>query len=100
VFVFRALWFARGFDSPLPSFDQNVAVASAGADDRSWSSHVEEFRAVRGATLAFFQDLPADAWTRRGVASDNPFSVRALAYLSAGHVIHHTKILRERYLGR
>ena len=100
LFVFRALWFARGFDSPLPSFDQNVAVSTAGADDRPWSSHVEEFRAVRAATLAFFQDLPIDAWTRRGVASGNPFSVRALAYLSAGHVIHHTKILRERYLGR
>jgi hypothetical protein len=59
---------------------------------------VEEFRAVRLATVAFFQDLPADAWTRRGVASGNPFTVRALAYISAGHVGHHMKILRERYL--
>jgi hypothetical protein len=100
LFVFRALWFARGFDSPLPSFDQNVAVSTAGADDRSWGSHVEEFRAVRAATLAFFQDLPADAWTRRGVASGNPFTVRALAYISAGHVSHHLKILQERYLHR
>jgi hypothetical protein len=59
---------------------------------------VEEFRAVRAATLAFFQNLPADAWTRRGVASGNPFTVRALAYLAAGHVAHHLCILRERYL--
>ena len=100
MFVFRALWFARGFDSPLPSFDQNVAVSTAGADDRSWGSHVEEFRAVRAATLAFFQDLPADAWMRRGVASGKPFTVRALAYIAAGHVSHHLKILRERYLPR
>ena len=100
LFVFRAMWFARGFDSPLPSFDQNVAIATAGADQRPWRSHVDEFRAVRAATLAFFQDLPDDAWVRRGVASGYPFTVRALAYLSAGHVSHHTKILRERYLRR
>src|SRR5687767_15957984 len=68
LFVFRAFWFARGFDSPLPSFDQNIAVSAAGAHARSWSSHVDEFRAVRAATLAFFQNLPADAWARRGVA--------------------------------
>lgn len=98
LFAFRALWFARGFDSPLPSFDQNVAIAGAAADDRSLSSHVEEFRAVRAATLALFRDLSADAWTRRGVASGNPFSVRALAYITAGHVAHHLKILRERYV--
>ena len=98
LFVFRALWFARGFDSPLPSFDQDVAVSTAGADARPWRSHVEEFRVVRAATLAFFDNLPADAWTRRGIASGNPFTVRALAYISAGHVTHHTKILQERYL--
>jgi len=98
LFVFRAFWFARGFDSPLPSFDQNVAIATAGADARSWSSLVEEFRAVRGATLPFFRSLPADAWMRRGVASGNPFTVRALAYITAGHVTHHMAILRERYL--
>jgi len=48
--------------------------------------------------LALFKHLPADAWARRGVASGNPFTVRALAYVVAGHVTHHTKILRERYL--
>jgi hypothetical protein len=98
VFVFRALWFARVLDSPLPKFDQNIAISAAGADKRSWSSHVEEFRAVRVATSAFFQNLPPDAWTRRGVASGKPFTVRALAYISVGHVAHHLKIVRERYL--
>jgi hypothetical protein len=97
-FVFRALWFARGFDTPLPSFDQNVAIAGAGADARSWSSHLDEFQAVRAATRTFFQSLPADAWARRGVASGNTFTVRALAYITAGHVTHHMRILRERYL--
>jgi len=98
LFVFRAFWFARGFDTPLPSFDQNVAVAGASANDRPWRTHVEDFRAVRGATLTFFHGLPAPAWDRRGVASDKPFTVRALAYLAAGHAIHHNRILRERYL--
>lgn len=96
-FVFRALWFARGFDSPLPSFDQNIAIAGAGAEARSWNSHVVEFEAVRAATLTFFQNLPAEAWLRRGVASGNTFTVRALAYITAGHVTHHMRILRERY---
>jgi hypothetical protein len=98
LFVFRAFWFARGFDTPLPSFDQNVAVDAAAADSREWRDLVGEFRSVRAATLAFFQSLPASAWDRRGVASGNPFSVRALAYLAAGHVTHHVGIVRERYL--
>ena len=98
LFVFRAFWFARGFEGPLPSFDQNVAVAAAAADARSWGSHVEEFRSIREATVAFFTSLPPDAWSRRGIASDKPFTVRALAYLAAGHVTHHMKILRERYM--
>lgn len=98
LFAFRAFWFARGFESPLPSFDQNVAVAAAQANDLAWRTHVEEFRAVRAATLTFFRGLPAAAWDRRGVASDNPYTVRALAYITAGHAIHHTRIVRERYL--
>ena len=98
LFVSRAFWFARGFDTPLPSFDQNVAVSAAGAQDRSWSSLVDEFQTVRASTLSFFKNLPDDAWMRRGIASDNPFTVRALAYMTVGHVTHHLRILRERYL--
>ena len=97
LFVFRAFWFARGFDSPLPSFEQDVAIASARADDRAWQDLVDEFQAVRASTVPFFRSLTAEAWTRRGIASDNPFSVRALAYLTVGHVTHHVKILQERY---
>lgn len=98
VFVFRTLWFARGFEEPLPSFDQDVAVTFAGADTRSWASHIEEFETVRAATMTLFRNLPEDAWTRRGIASGNPFTVRALAYIIAGHVTHHLKVLRERYI--
>jgi hypothetical protein len=98
VFLYRALWFARGFDTPLPTFDQDVAVPAAAADQFSWASHVEEFRAVRAATLAFFRNLPPEAWSRSGVASGNPVTVRALAYIIGGHTAHHIAILQERYL--
>jgi hypothetical protein len=98
VFMFRAMWFARGFTDPLPSFDQEVGFKAAESDEVSWASHIEEFRAIRSGTLAFCRNLPADAWLRSGIASDNPVSVRALVYISAGHVAHHVAILRERYL--
>lgn len=97
VFVYRALWFARGFATPLPSFDQTPAAAAARADEVAWASHLEEFRAVRLATLGFFRNLPSAAWLCRGIASDYPFTVRALAYIVAGHLAHHLGVLRDRY---
>jgi hypothetical protein len=98
LFVFRALWFARGFEEPLPSFDQNIAVAGAGADAVPWEDLVKEFRSIRQATLAFFRSLPPDAWSRAGIASGNPFTVRALAFITAGHVAHHLDVIRRFYL--
>ena len=96
-FAFRALWFARGFEEPLPGFDQNIAAAGANADGISWAAHIEEFRSVRLATISLLRNMPPDAWGRRGVASGNPFTVRAVAYIIAGHVEHHIGVLRERY---
>src|SRR3984957_16083949 len=93
-FAFRALWFARGFDSPLPGYDQNIAAAGAQADRLSWAVHVEEFRRVRLATISLFRNMPEEAWARAGLASDNRVSVRAVAYIIAGHVEHHNAILR------
>jgi hypothetical protein len=98
VFLMRALWFARSFDSAMPSFDQDIAVAGAGSDDVPWARHVEEFREIRLATLSFFRNLPEEAWTRKGIASGNPFTVRACAFVVAGHVLHHGAVLREKYL--
>ncbi|HEX5434965.1 MAG TPA: DinB family protein [Candidatus Angelobacter sp.] len=98
VFLFRAFWFARGFSTPLPSFDQNVAVNAAAADEISWTKHIEDFVAVRQASLNFFRNLPQPAWLLTGIASDNSFTVRSLAYIIAGHAAHHTGILQERYL--
>ncbi|MGI8769966.1 MAG: DinB family protein [Acidobacteriaceae bacterium] len=98
LFAFRALWFARGFKDPLPSYDQNVGASGAEADTIPWSAHIEDFRRVRLSTLSLFQNMPAEGWTRSGIASGNPFTVRALAYITAGHLAHHNAILRERYL--
>ena len=97
-FAFRALWFARGFEASLPSYDQNIAAAGAQADQVSWRAHVDEFCRVRLATIALFKNLPAEAWKRTGIASDNVFTVRAVAYIIPGHVTHHLRVLRERYL--
>ena len=99
VFLYRALWFARGFPGELPSMDQEVGVAGAEANNVSWADLTEEFRHVRLATLSFFRNLPPTAWSRSGVASGNPFTVRALAYIIAGHTKHHEAVIRERYLG-
>src|ERR1044072_7805024 len=98
IFLGRALWFARGFTDPLPSFDQEIAVTGASADRLSWADLVEEFRTVRLGTLSFFRNLQPEAWSRSGIASDNPVTVNAIAYIIGGHVVHHLNVLKERYL--
>ena len=97
-FAFRALWFARGFETPLPGYDQTIAAAGAEAEAIAWSAHVEEFKRIRLATISFFENCPAEAWMRAGVASEYRFTVRALAFIIAGHVTHHLQNLRQRYL--
>lgn len=98
IFVYRALWFARGLEGELPSFEQDPAVAAAHADAISWTRHVDEFRDVRRASLSFFRNLPPPSWDSRGRASGNSFTVRAMAYIVAGHAAHHLAVLREKYL--
>jgi len=96
-FAFRALWFARGFEPPLPGFDQNIGANGAEADRIPWLDHVEEFRLVRLSTICLFKNLPPAAWSRHGIADGKPFTVRALAFIVAGHLTHHLAILRDRY---
>jgi hypothetical protein len=98
VFAFRALWFARGFSGPLPSFDQNTGASAAQADRYPWADHVQEFQNIRQATVTLFRNLPDEAWARSGVASGMLVTVNALAYIIAGHVAHHVAILQEQYL--
>jgi DinB superfamily len=98
MFVFRAMWFARGFDTPLPSFDQEIAARGAEAERLSWASNVQEFQNVRLATISFFRNLPEAAWLRSGIASEKRFTVRALAFITAGHAAYHLERLRKDYL--
>lgn len=98
VFSQRALRFGRGDTSELPGFDQNVYVPAGGFGLRSLRDIVDEWVAVRRSTVLLFRGLPADAWRRRGVASGHEVTVRALAWIIAGHELHHRAILADRYL--
>jgi hypothetical protein len=98
IFTYRALRIARGDETPLPGFDENAFVRRARLDDRSFAGLIDEYATVRAASVALFDSLFPEEWTRRGIASDKGVSVRALAWISAGHEIHHLEILRTRYL--
>jgi len=97
IFAYRALRISRGDATPLASFEQNGYVAKGPFAHLALSDMVEEFIAVRRATFSLFRNLDEAAWTRMGVASENPVSVRALAWIIAGHELHHRRILEEKY---
>jgi hypothetical protein len=97
IFMYRALRIARGDVTPLASFDENAYVEGAGSDARTVADLADEMRAVRDGTVRLLASLPTDAWSRMGVASEKDVSVRALAFITAGHAMHHQDILAERY---
>jgi uncharacterized damage-inducible protein DinB len=98
LFAFRALWFARGEQTALPGMEPNPWVAITDSDARTLSDLLTEFDQVRAASLAFFVNLDEAAWQRQGIASGSVVSVRALAWIMAGHERHHNRSLREDYL--
>lgn len=98
MFGARALAFARGDAGPYPSFDEAQYAAHSGAALRPLAALAEEFRAVRRATWLLFEGFDEDAWERRGVASGCEFAVRDVAWIVAGHSVHHRGVLAERYL--
>ncbi|GAC1625410.1 MAG: DinB family protein [Candidatus Acidiferrum sp.] len=97
IFVYRALRMARGDQTPLPGFEQDDYVRTARAGERKLASIVEEFTDVRRASISLLRSFDAEAWQRRGVASNHEVTVRALAYITAGHELHHRRVLEERY---
>jgi hypothetical protein len=97
VFGYRAFCFSRGEQAALPGFNENEYVSAARAGSVPLVALADEFAAVRDSNLAFLRRLGADAWTRTGTASSKPISVRALAWIMAGHPRHHLVVLRERY---
>jgi hypothetical protein len=97
VFTYRALRFARADATGLPGFDENTWVPNSGADRRPIGDLVDELCAVRAATLALYRSFDAEMLVRRGEANGASISVRALAWICAGHALHHHTLLRERY---
>jgi hypothetical protein len=97
IMAYRALRIARGDTTPLPGFDENAFVATAGFDARPLPSLVEEWETVRRASLLLLRGFDGEAAGRAGTASGAPITARALAYIIAGHVAHHLEILRTRY---
>ena len=98
IFAYRALRISRADKTPIEGFEQDDYVKNGGFNDRTLADLAEEFAQVRGATLALFLGLSGDAWQRRGIANKNEVTVRALAYIIAGHELHHRRILEEKYL--
>ncbi len=98
IFATRALRIARADATPLPSFDENAYVQHASFQDRQYHGLVDDFAAVRHATVRLLRGLPAEAWKRRGTVSGHEIGVRAIAWIIAGHELHHRRILQERYL--
>lgn len=98
IFAYRALRFARNDRTPLQGFDQDDYVRGASFDDCGLNDLADELANVRRANLSLFKNLGEEAWKRRGAANDSEVSVRALAYIIAGHELHHMEILRSRYL--
>ena len=97
VFGFRAFCFSRGDVNALPGFEQDDYVARGGFDRCSLTDLVQEFGHIREVNLTVLRRLDDDAWQRMGTASGKPVSVRALAYIMAGHVRHHLHVLNTRY---
>ena len=97
VFAYRALRFARGDETPLAGFDEATWMRSVDFDSRELPSLLEEWRSVRTATLSLFKYLEPAAWLRRGPAAGSTTSVRALAYMTLGHELHHRELLQTRY---
>lgn len=98
IMSYRALRIARGDATPIEGFEQDDYVRNGPFARSALAGLIEDYIAVRRATISLFRNLDQAAWTRRGVASKNEVTVRALAYIIAGHELHRRGILEGRYL--
>jgi hypothetical protein len=97
IMAYRALRVARNDRTPIEGFEQDDYVKNGGFDNRSVSNLAREFEQVRRTTISLFRNLEPAAWERRGIANNAEISVRALAYIIAGHELHHKNGLKEKY---
>jgi hypothetical protein len=98
VFAYRAMTIARNDKASLPGFEQDDWIRGSSFDSFPLAELISEFECIRRANIYLFQHLTADAWMRRGKANNAEISVRALAYIIAGHEFHHIQILKTKYL--
>jgi hypothetical protein len=98
IFAYRILRIARNDETPIEGFEQDGYVRYGPFRNSTLTSLAEDFASVRHSTLHLLRNLDGEAWLRRGVANKNEVSVRALAYLIAGHELHHMAVLRDKYL--
>lgn len=98
VFSYRALRFSRGDETALPGFDQDLFVKNANFSEQPLSDLLDEFTHLRAANVLLYKHMSPEVQMRRGTASTYPVSVRALIYITAGHVEHHLESLRTVYL--
>lgn len=98
ILTYRLTCFARAEQHALPGFDEDDYVANAHFSDRSLLSLSEEFALLRKSNLYLFNSLTEKELDRSGTASERQISVRALLFVIAGHLIHHTQIIKSRYL--
>jgi len=98
VFTVRALHFARAVPGPLPGVEQDDVMKVANFENLAWLGLIDQYAHLRAANVRFFEGLDEEAWGRMGVASANPVTPRALAYIIAGHERHHLGVIRSRYL--
>jgi len=97
VFAYRALRIARADQTPMEGFEQDDYVRNGPFAHSPISDLVEDYIAVRRATISLLRSLDEPAWSRRGIANKNEVTVRALAYIIAGHELHHRRMLEEKY---
>jgi len=100
VFGYRALCIARGEKQNLPGFEQDDYLQTSPYNNIDLEDLLSEMRLVRLSNIAMFRTLDEEAWSRVGMANNNEVSVRAIAFIMAGHVRHHMNVLRERYLAK
>jgi uncharacterized damage-inducible protein DinB len=99
IFAYRALRFSRADRTGIEGFEQDDYVKNGPFARMPLGELIEDYIAVRRATLTLLRNLDEEAWMRRGIANKNEVSVRALAYITAGHELHHRRILEEKYFG-
>jgi DinB superfamily len=98
IMSYRALRISRGDKTPIEGYEQDDYVRNSPLGRRPLADLIEDYIAVRRATISLFRNLDEEAWTRRGTANKNEVTVRALAYIIAGHELHHRQIIEEKYL--